>query len=328
MSARFAPTRLALPQFAGSSYWVRRHARTLLAWTLFVFLFALSTTLSDTFRSRDVVVETFKGTTFVGMAAAAEFFVVVGGGIDLSIGSVATLSGMVAAAIMSGRNSNILVAIMASLGIGLIVGTINGLLVNWFRISPFVATFGMLYILQGVAYTYSVNPIGQAAPGFYAIYVSTVAGVPVLLLTMGIFWVVCWYVARQTAFGKHLYAVGGDREAARLAGVRTSRVSLGSYVLCAVIAAGAGLLELTESYVGSPNLGSTLLLTTITAVVIGGVSLFGGQGSVIGVLGGALVLGFLSEFFVSVQVDALYQELIEGLIILALLGIYRQRLKT
>jgi len=328
VSTRFAATRLALPQFAGSGYWVRRHVRTLLAWTLFALLFVLSTTLSDTFRSPDVVLETFKGTTFVGMAAAAEFFVVVGGGIDLSIGSVATLSGMVAAAIMGGRNANILVAILASLGIGLIVGTINGLLVNWVRISPFIATFGMLYILQGVAYTYSVNPIGQAAPGFYSIYVSTVAGVPILLLTMGVFWVVCWYVARQTAFGKHLYAVGGDREAARLAGVRTSRVSFASYVLCSVIAAAAGLLELTQSYVGSPSLGATLLLTTITAVVIGGVSLFGGEGSVIGVLGGALVLGFLSEFFVSVQVDAFYQELIEGLIILALLGIYRQRLKT
>jgi ribose/xylose/arabinose/galactoside ABC-type transport system permease subunit len=105
-------------------------------------------------------------------------------------------------------------------------------------------------------------------------------------------------------------------------------VSFASYVVCSVIAAASGLLELTQSYVGSPSLGATLLLTTITAVVIGGVSLFGGEGSVIGVLGGALVLGFLSEFFVSVQVDAFYQELIEGLIILALLGIYRQRLKT
>jgi ribose transport system permease protein len=295
---------------------------------LFGLLFLLSTTLSETFRSSDVVLETFKGTSFVGMAAAAEFFVVIGGGIDLSIGSVASLSGMVAAVIMGGRNANIFVAILASLGVGLIVGTINGLLVNWARVSPFVATFGMLYILQGVAYTYSVNPIGQAAPAFYATYTSTIAGIPVLLLAMGLFWAICWYVARQTAFGKHLYAVGGDREAARLAGVRTSRVSMGSYVLCSVIAAAAGLLELTQSYVGSPNLGATLLLTTITAVVIGGVSLFGGQGSVVGVLGGALVLGFLSQFFVSVQVDAFYQELIEGLIILALLGIYRQRLKT
>jgi len=151
-----------------------------------------------------------------------------------------------------------------------------------------------------------------------------VAGIPVLLLIMAAFWAACWYVARQTAFGKHLYAVGGDRDAARLATVRTAGVSIASYVLCAVIAAMAGLLELTQTGVGAPDLGATLLLSTVTAVVIGGVSLFGGRGSVIGVLGGALVLGFLNELFSTLQVNAFYQELIQGLIILAALGIYRQ----
>src|SRR5207237_6844828 len=127
---------------------------------------------------------------------------------------------------------------------------------------------------------------------------------------------------------RHLYAIGGDSEAARLAGVRTTRVSVTSYVACSVIAAVAGLLELTQTGVGAPDLGATLLLTTVTAVVIGGVSLFGGQGSVVGVLGGALVLVFLNQLFDTLQVNALYQQLIQGLIILSILGIYRQRAKT
>jgi ribose transport system permease protein len=309
-------------------HWVRRQARTLLAWALLVVLFGLTSALSDTFRSGPVVLETFKGATFVGMAAAAEAFVVIGGGVDLSIGSVASLSGMVGAVIMNGHDQSIPLAVLASLGIGLVVGAINGLLVNWVKVSPFVATFGMLYVLQGLAYTYSVNPVGQAAPSFYGLYVATVGGLPVLLLIVAMFWVLCWYVARRTAFGKHLYAVGGDREAARLAGVRTGRVSLASYVICSVIAAAAGLLELTQTSVAAPDLGSTLLLTTITAVVIGGVSLFGGEGSLVGVLGGALVLGFLKQFFDSVQVNAFYQQLVQGLIILALLAVYRQRAKT
>jgi ribose transport system permease protein len=307
--------------------WVRRQARTLLAWSLLVALFLLTTALSETFRSPAVVLETLKGATFVSMAAAAEFFVVVTGGIDLSIGSVATISGMAAAVLMNGRDPNIPLAVVAALGIGLVVGVINGLLVTWVKITPFVATFGMLYVLQGLAFTYSVNPVGQAAPMFYGLYEDSIAGVPVLLLLMAGFWAICWYVARQTAFGKHLYAVGGDSEAARLAGVRTTRVSFASYVICSLVAAAAGLLELTQTYVGTPDLGATLLLTTISAVVIGGVSLFGGEGSLIGVLGGALVLAFLGQFFDSVQVNAFYQQLIEGLIILALLGIYRQKVK-
>ncbi len=301
-----------------SGEWVRRQARPLVAWVLLGVVVTVGLSLSATFRSGPVLVETLKGATFVGIASAAQFFAVVGGGIDLSVGSVATLSGMMAAVIMNGHDHGIALAVLASLGIGLVVGTINGLLVNFLKIAPFIA----------VGYTYSVEPIGHAAPSFYNLYVNTLGGIPVLLLMVAAFWAICWYVARQTAFGKHLYAVGGDRDAARLAGVRTTRVSIASYILCSVIAALAGLLELTQTGVGAPDLGATLLLATVTAVVIGGVSLFGGQGSVVGVLGGALVVGFLSQLFDTLQVSAFYQQLIEGLIILAALGIYRQKVRT
>ena len=313
-------------QFSGD--WVRRQPRVMIAWSLFAVLLTIGLSMSATFRSEPVLIETLKGTTFIGMAAAAQFFVVVGGGIDLSIGSVATISGMLAAVIMNGHDSRIPLAVLASIGVGLAVGTLNGVLVNYLRIAPFIATFGMYYILQGVGYTWSVQPVGMAAPSFYNLYTDTWGRVPVLLVMVGVFWVICWYVARQTAFGKHLYAIGGDREAARLASVRTTRVSIASYVVCSVIGAMAGLLELSQTSVGAPDLGATLLLTTVTAVVIGGVSLFGGEGSIIGVLGGALVLVFLNQLFDTLQVNALYQQLIQGLIILSILGVYRQRAKT
>lgn len=296
-----------------------------MAWALLGILVSLGLSFSETFRSGPVLLETLKGATFVGMASAALFFVVVGGGIDLSVGAVAAVSGMAAAVIMNGHDHAIALAVLASLGIGLAVGTINGLLVNVLKIAPFVSTFGMYFILQGVAYTYSVNPVGQAAPAFYGLYVDAWGGVPVLLVMVAAFWIVCWYVARQTAFGRHLYAVGGDREAARLAGVRTTRVSIASYIACSVIGASAGLLELSQTGVGAADLGATLLLTTLTAVVIGGVSLFGGEGSVVGVLGGVLVLGFLNQLFDTLQINALFQQLIQGVIILALLGVYRRR---
>jgi ribose transport system permease protein len=307
--------------------WLHRQTRTLIVWALLTGLIVLGSILSSTFRSQPVVLETLKGATFIGMASAAQFFVVVSGGIDLSIASVATLSGMMAAVIMNGHDGRIPVAIAAALGIGVGVGLVNGLLVNALRIAPFVATFGMFYILQGIAYTYSVSPVGLAAPSFYNLYVDTWSGVPVILVIVAVFWLACWYVARQTAFGRHLYALGGDREAARLAGVRTGLVSVAAYVVCAAISAAAGMLALTQTSVAAPDLGATLLLTTVTTVVIGGVSLFGGQGSIVGVLGGVLVISFLNQLFDTVQVNALYQQLIQGLIILAVLGIYRQRRK-
>jgi ribose transport system permease protein len=311
-----------------SGDWLRRQPRALIAWSLLAVLMTIGVSMSATFRSEPVLVETLKGATFVGMASAAQFFVVVGGGIDLSIGSVATISGMAGAVIMAGHDSRIPLALLASIGIGVGVGLANGVMVNYLRIAPFIATFGMYYILQGVGYTWSVQPIGQAAPSFYNLYTDTWGRIPVLLVITAFFWAVCWYVARQTAFGKHLYAIGGDREAARLASVRTTRVSIASYVVCSVIGALAGLLELSQTSVAAPDLGSTLLLTTVTAVVIGGVSLFGGEGSIIGVLGGALVLVALNQLFDILQVNALYQQLIQGLIILSILGVYRQRTKT
>jgi ribose transport system permease protein len=311
-----------------SGDWVRRQPRALIAWGLLAVLFTIGVSMSGTFRSEPVLVETLKGATFVGMAAAAQFFVVVGGGIDLSIGSVATISGMAGAVIMNGHDGRIPLAVLACIGIGVGVGTINGVLVNYLRIAPFIATFGMYYILQGLGYTWSVQPVGMAAPSFYNLYTDKWLHIPALLVIVGVFWVVAWYVARQTAFGKHLYAIGGDREAARLASVRTTRVSIASYVLCSVIGALAGLLELSQTSVGAPDLGATLLLTTVTAVVIGGVSLFGGEGSIIGVLGGALVLVFLNQLFDILQINALYQQLIQGLIILSILGVYRQKAKT
>jgi ribose transport system permease protein len=311
-----------------SGDWLRRQPRALIAWSLLATLMTIGISMSGTFRSEPVLVETLKGATFVGMASAAQFFVVVGGGIDLSIGSVATISGMSGAVIMNGHDNRIPLALLAAIGIGVGVGSLNGVMVNYLRIAPFIATFGMYYILQGVGYTWSVQPIGSAAPSFYNLYTDTWGRIPVLLVITGVFWVVCWYVARQTAFGKHLYAIGGDREAARLASVRTTRVSIASYIVCSVIGALAGLLELSQTSVAAPDLGATLLLTTVTAVVIGGVSLFGGEGSIIGVLGGALVLVALNQLFDILQVNALYQQLIQGLIILSILGVYRQKAKT
>ena len=317
-----------LPAVAWRGEWLRRQPRTMIAWVLLGVLLTIGFSMSSTFRHGAVFEETLKGATFVGMAAAAQFFVVVGGGIDLSVGAVASLSAMVGAVLMNGHDDRILVAVAAGLGLGVGVGLVNGVLVNYLRIAPFIATFGMYYILTGVAFTWSVQPLGVAAPSFYNLYIDKWLGLPALLVMMVVFWAICWYVARQTAFGKHLYALGGDREAARLAGVRTTRITIGSYVVCSLIAAAAGLLQLTQTSVGAPDLGATLLLATVTAVVIGGVSLFGGEGSVVGVLGGVLVLQFLSSLFDSLQINALYQQLIEGLIIIGLLGIYRQKARN
>ena len=231
-------------------------------------LLAIGFSMSSTFREGPVLEETLKGATFVGMAAAAQFFVVVGGGIDLSVGAVAALAAMVGAVVMDGKDGNIPLAIAAALGVGVGVGLVNGLLVT------LLADRAVHRHLRHVLHPHRRRlHLERAARSASRLRRSTTctstsgSGIPALLVIMGVFWAICWYVARQTAFGKHLYALGGDREAARLAGVRTTRISIGSYVLCSTIAAAAGLLQLTQTSVGAPDLGGTLLLATVTAVV-------------------------------------------------------------
>jgi ribose transport system permease protein len=319
---------LETQRFVPGLDWLQRQARSLIVWGLLLALIVIGSSMSGTFRSRSEILVTLQGTTFIAIASAAQFFVVVSGGIDLSVGSVATISGMAAAVIMNGHDSKIPLALLATLGIGVGCGLFNGVMINYLRIAPFIATFGLYYILQGVAFTWSVNPIGLASPSFYNLYTQTWFGIPLIIIIVAVFWVIAWYAARLTAFGRHLYALGGDRDAARLAGVRTVRVSILAYVTCSVIAALSGTLELTQTSVAAPDLGASLLLATVTAVVIGGVSLFGGEGSLIGVLGGVLVLAFLAELFNALQINPLYQQLIEGLFIIAVLAVYRGRRKA
>src|SRR5262245_52268743 len=128
------------PAVAWRGEWIRRQPRTLIAWGLLAVLLTIGFSMSGTFREGPVLEETLKGATFVGMASAAQFFVVVGGGIDLSVGAVAAIAAMVGATVMDGKDGNMALAIAAALGVGVGVGLVNGVLVNYLRIAPFIAT--------------------------------------------------------------------------------------------------------------------------------------------------------------------------------------------
>ena len=167
-----------VPAVAWRGDWIRRQPRTLIPWALLGILLAIGFSTSSTFRQGPVLEQTLKSATFIGMASAAQFFVVVGGGIDLSVGAVASLAAMIGAVVMNGKDGNIPLAIAATLALGVGVGLVNGVLVNYLRIAPFIATFGVYYILTGIAFTWSVQPIGLASPSFYNLYINTWAGVP------------------------------------------------------------------------------------------------------------------------------------------------------
>jgi ribose transport system permease protein len=304
---------------------LRRHAPTLIVYGLIVVLAIYASLLSPNFLTDRNIFNVLRTAAFLGTVAIGETLVIISGGIDLSVGSVIKLAVLMSAILMDGKPENIAVAVAATLAMGAVVGLINGLLITKVRIAPFIVTLGAYSILRGVSYTVTTTPVGRAAPGFLRLYDLKVGPVPLLVIFLGVLIVAGIFVLRRTGFGRYIYAIGGNEQVARLSGIRVDRVKIGVYMLCSALAALTGLLYLARSGVGDPVTGEGAELQAITAVILGGTSLFGGQGGLIGTLGGVLLMGLTNNVLVLLNVSSWYQELIQGLVIIGAVALYKQR---
>jgi len=287
----------------------------------------------------------------IGMIMALGLtFVIIAGGIDLSVAYVMGLSAVVSAMVMTrlGEASPLLVVVLAGLVAGLIAGLIaglvNGTLVARFRVPPFIGTLGMYGVTRGAAYLLSggqpvsvqIRGLGQVGNGSLFYYHPRVgftflnqpaglAGAEVrqvlgilphpLTLTLVIV-VVCWWLLAKTRFGQHTYALGGNAEAALRAGIPVQRQTILIYVLSAMLAAIAGVLYTVRFTSGAASAGDPLLLDAIAAVVIGGVSLFGGAGTIMGTVIGALIIAVIQNGLVILAINPFWQFIAVGVVII------------
>ena len=304
---------------------LRRHASTLIVYGLILILGVYASLLSPNFLTERNIFNVLRTAAFLGTVAIGETFVIIGGGIDLSVGSVIKLSVLMSAILMNGKPQNIAIAVATTLAMGAVVGLINGLLITKMRIAPFIVTLGVYSILRGVAYTVTTKPVGRAAPGFLRLYDLKLGPAPLLVIFLALLLLAGIFVLRRMTFGRYIYAIGGNEQVARLSGIRVDRVKIGVYVLCSTLAARTGLLYLGRSGVGDPVTGEGAELQAITAVILGGTSLFGGQGGLIGTLGGVLLVGLTNNVLVILNVSSWYQELIQGLVIVGAVALYKQK---
>jgi ribose/xylose/arabinose/galactoside ABC-type transport system permease subunit len=252
------------------------------------------------------------GILAVGMTA-----VILTGGIDLSVGSVAALAGVVAAILAVNGGAWVILGALAALGIGLAVGLFNGLMIARFRVPPFVTTLAMLTICRGLAFIVTGGrSIGNLPASFGFLGRERLLGVPVPVLLMFVVFACGWFVLRRMTLGRYIYAVGGNREAAYLAGVNTKGVTLLVYVLNGLLVGLAGLVLASRLGAGVPNAGLQYELDVIAAVVVGGTSLMGGRGSVIGTFWGAVFIGILNNGLNLAGIDPYMQKIALGLVIL------------
>lgn len=306
--------------------------RTVLALVCVTAFFAL---VAPNFLSVANFLIMFKHIAIIAILAVGMTYVILTGGIDLSVGSVAGLSGMVAGAlILNGLTiaplgvviyPSVPATVLIALVLGALIGALNGVLIARFQVAPFIATLGMLYVARGIAMLMSdgatfSNLVGSAEygnTGFPWLGAGRLLGIPLpVWILLGVA-LIASFVARRTTFGRRVYAVGGNERAALLSGVRVSRIKIAVYAISGTCAALIGLLVASDLVSAHPASGETFELSAIAAVVLGGASLAGGRGTIGGTIIGACVIGILGDGMVMVGVSEFWQMVIKGTVIVA-----------
>ena len=268
--------------------------------------------------------------TIIGTVGIAQTLIVFTAGIDLSVGAIMALASVVMGRLAVNHGLPVLVAFPAGLLVGMVCGALNGGLITLFRMPPFIATLGTWSVYFALVLWYSdsetirSSDIGDQAPFLQWTGNSIdIAGAQVTYgsILMVLMTLAAWYLLNWTAFGSHLKATGDDPAAARLAGIRTTRTLFAVYTLSGFICAVAGWVLIGRTGAISPQSGYTANLDSITAVVIGGTSLFGGRGSIWGTLLGALIVGVFRNGLALAGVDVLWQEFTVGLLIITAVAI-------
>jgi fructose transport system permease protein len=286
---------------------------------------AIFGTASDRFFSGANFSLILQQVAVVGVIAIGQTLIVLTAGIDLSCGMVMALGNIVMTKVAADHGLPAPLAIGCGLGATALFGLLNGLLVTRLRLPPFIVTLGTFNIAFAITQLYSsaqtITDVPPAMTWLGTTFSIGGTGIAYGTLLMLALYLVTWYGLRETAGGRHLYAVGNNPEATRLVGIRTDRVLLAAYVLAGLLYGVAALLSVARTGVGDPNAGQTENLDAITAVVIGGTSLFGGRGSVLGSLAGAVVVGVLRNGLTLLGLPSIYQVLITGVLVILAVAI-------
>ncbi|KAA3655744.1 MAG: ribose ABC transporter permease [Chloroflexi bacterium] len=256
-------------------------------------------------------------TSIVAIVAIGMTFTILTAGIDLSVGSVMALCGALAAGLAVRQEMGTFPAILIALAVGGLIGAVNGLLIVKGKMPPFVATLAMMAVARGITLVYTEGrPISGIDEQFTALSSAEVLGITMPVIIMLVVLLIAYLTLRYTKFGNYVYSTGGNEEISRLAGITTQWVTLWVHVISGVTAALGGVLLVARLWSAQPNAAVGAELDAIAAPVLGGVSLFGGVGSVVGTVVGAFILGILSNGLNLMGVPSFYQQVIKGVVLI------------
>jgi ribose transport system permease protein len=287
--------------------------------------------LSAYFFTAENILNISLQTSITAIIAAGMTFVILTGGIDLSVGAVVAFVGVVSTSIVKvvePFSLGIMSAIAGGILIGVLSGLLAGIFITKFNITPFIVTLALMTILRGAAYIYTDGrPIWELPPQFALLGSGRFLEIPIPTLLMILVFLFSYIVLHHTQFGRYVYAVGGNAEAARLAGIRTHRVLITVYIICGILSGISGVLLASRMNSGQPNAGLMYELDVIAAAIVGGTSLHGGRGSIVGTFLGAMLIGVLRNGLNLMNVNSYVQQVVVGCVILTavLLDKFRKR---
>lgn len=281
---------------------------------VFVLLFAVSCMLSDRFLQTSNLFNILRQISMFGILSVGMTFVIVSGGIDLSVGSIIALVCVITANMVN--DHGIIPAILVALLVGALVGLINGVGIAYGKLQPFIMTLGTMYMASGAASIYTNGTPISIKGNFSKIGNSMLFNtIPLPAIYFIVILIAAYLVMRNTRFGRHVYSIGSNKEATRLAGVDVKKVTLSVYILSGVLAAVTGIIFAAQMASGSPVAGEGYEMNAITAAVVGGTSMSGGKGNLLGTFLGAVIMGILSNIMNLCGVSSCWQTVLTGLIL-------------
>lgn len=282
-----------------------------------LFIVILMSFLSPVFMTKNNIMNVLRQISMNGILAVGMTFVILTGGIDLSVGSVVGITGVICGSFLE-KGMNWGLACLLSLAIALLYGVINGYLIAYVGFQPFIATLSTMTIGRGFALAYSDGkPYTIRDAHFISIGQGSVLGIPVPIILLVLVCLLGLVILNMTTFGRYVFALGGNKSAAKLSGVRTKKMEMMVYVLSSVCACVVGMILAARISSGQPTAGESYEMDAIAATAIGGTSMSGGIGSLSGTILGFVIIGLLSNSMNLMNINSFYQQIVKGLLIIA-----------
>ncbi len=282
---------------------------------IFIGILILATISSDVFLSQSNLTNVLRQVVVVGLLGCGVTFIIILGHIDVSLGSVVALTGTIAASVMQ-ITQNLLLAVLAGIVVGIVVGAINGFVITFFNIPAFIMTLATTTVARGAILIYTGGMPVSNLGNFKIIGQGDLGPIPISVIILVVVIAISWVLLNRTKFGRYVYAVGGNVKAAVASGINASNIVRKAFIYNGILTSIAGIVLMSRINSGQPAAGVGYEFDAITGVVVGGTSLMGGTGTIIGTIIGCLIVGVINNILNLLSVSSYWQQVVKGLIIL------------